>query len=366
MSRSVILLTGGVVIVAAAVFFLIGFGDPEDPYEIGPDGDTDVGLLEDPAATLQGTGTGEEAPLEVDAASVGEHSVSGVVLDPDGKPAAGIEVTAHFTNPQWDDPGGYNDYYGAAGQRRRAVMSFDNPGEEKPVSGRCLTDDDGRFTIEGLGYGSFQVKAHPKLPLISIRGSATISRTWQSSNLTIHLLRGAALAGKVVDAADQPVSAVVQANWTQSKAGVYRTWTSDAVRSSKEDGAFAMPAVPEGDLRFTVTIPGKLRVTGLKAKAPSDEPIVLRLPGGTGTVSGTVTDQKDAGVRGALVAFTLESGDDGARAKVQTVTDASGTYAFSGIPTGKLTQAQVLANGNGLAVVVQPLGVEGPAIVTTP
>ncbi|MDJ0975012.1 MAG: carboxypeptidase regulatory-like domain-containing protein [Planctomycetota bacterium] len=346
MSRSVILLTSGVVLVAAAVFFLIGFDDPEDPYEIGTGDDTDVGVLDDPAATLQGTGTGEEAPLEIEATSVGEHSIAGVVLDPDGKPVAGIDVTAHYTNPQWDDPDGYNDYYGVEGQRRRALQAFDNPADdEKPVSGRCVTDADGRFTIEGLGYGSFRVTAHPELPLISVRGSATISRTWQSSNVTLHLLRGGPLAGKVVDAADRPVAAVVQANWTESKAGVYRSWTSDTVRSSKEDGTFAMPAVPEGDLRFTVTIPGKLRVNGLKAKAPSDEPIVLRLPGGSGAVTGTVTDQEDKAVRGALVALTIEAGDEGARSKVQAVTDASGSYAFSGIPTGNVTNATVLANG---------------------
>lgn len=346
MNRSVLLLTCGVVLAAAAAYLLLATGEPADPYEVGPDGGPGLTLPEDPAASLQGTGTGNDATLAIEPASVGEQRIAGIVLDPEGKAAAGVEVVARFTNPQWDDPDAFNEYHGAVGQRRRAARRFNDPAAEaEAVSGRATTDTGGRFIIEGLGYGTFQLRARVEPPLLSLGASATISRTWQTGDTTLRLLRGVPLAGKVVDAADRPVAAVIRATWNQSKAGVYRSWRSDPIHSQEEDGAFALPAAPAGTLSFAVTVPGKLRVTNLEATAPSETPIVLRLPGGGGVVGGKVTDQTETAVRGALVIFTLEGAEGSGRSTVQAVTDASGTYAFRDIPTGTLANVQVLAPG---------------------
>lgn len=341
MTRPVVLIALGLAVAAALVLAFVDLGSSEDPYDDGglpvePGAETD-----EAGGGLRGSGTSSEKALVADAV-VGKEFVHGQVLGPDGKPVAGIDVTAHYTTPNWDDPKGYNAFYGAAARAARSRDAIVAPRlDYPPESGRATTDAKGTFRIEGLRRGSYTVRAHPSVPLVSSNASASISKVWNTGAVTIHLVPGTPIRGRVVNTADEPVDAVVSVGWSGDVGGGRVTWNARPTKTDEGKGTFTFAAVPEGELGFTVTVPGVLKLAGLKAKSPSEEEIVLRLPLGGGQLSGTASDIEGTAIAGAQVTMLIEQ--DEQKVTVTTKTDATGLYVFTDLPNGELKSAEVIA-----------------------
>ena len=216
----------------------------------------------------------------------------GRVLDLEGRPLEGVEVTA-----------------AASGVRDAAVL-------------RARTNVDGHFTLPDLPGGRFDLHAHrADFSPTTVRGldlaellalaaehdaSRGAPRDTPVDLGTLLLERGAILRGRVVDAAGEPIPGV--AVWTvdpddeRAEALLVRPPRQPPAAFSDPDGAFAAPGMPpDGRRHVLLRAEGYLpRALALVAASDRLEVTLVRAAG----TRGRVVDEAGAPVVGAEISLT--------------------------------------------------------------
>lgn len=229
-------------------------------------------------------------------------SVSGRVLDADGEPVAGVDVSVQMDDAPWG--------------RGRGVAS-DGDGRyrlpEVPPGLRTLvaqSDDGGRAALE------IEVKAG-------------------ENSLDFHLEGGFTLSGTVVDERDQPVGGarVALVAYEAQLPGRPRQAISAA------DGGFTLRGVGKGRMSFVASAPGYADATlgPLPVEGPRDD-LVFRLTQGGGLLTGTLRglDLRELG-SAEVMAMSSASWKRG-------IVDARGLYRVVGVAPGDW-RVQATADG---------------------
>jgi len=256
------------------------------------------------------------APLPAPKAKAG--TVSGVVTGPDGKPLPNAVVRVAVVPKE-------------TGARFR-------PGPAPPKPSTAKTAADGTFKIEGLPEGSIAVRVEaPGL------APASADKVPSGASLTLKLKPGVPVVGRVLDLKTQrPVAgATVRA---LEKAGIPFGREAAHTGTTAEDGTFKIADCAPGLVQLEAIAPARARarIEDALARAPRAEetldPAVHTLylqPGGK--LSGRVTGPDGKPLEGATVVAAAAEGNlfamfrEGGNGET---TDASGRYAFEGLPAG--------------------------------
>lgn len=230
------------------------------------------------------------------AGSASFSSVSGTVLDPDGRPVA------------------------------RAVVNCD----EKNLT--TTTSEDGSFTLgpEAADCNAFAI--HP-----GFNASERTMLRGGDGNV-LRLLRGGAISGVVVDESGSPVKNFLLAIESFSPKG--ESGPSPGMGRSQQvadpSGQFTLGRLSPG--RYVLTVSGEgrppTRSDGIDVEAGSTTSNVRITLARGASLSGTVLDAESRkpveGARVALDAITTT----GANAIKEAVSDANGAYTLEGVPPG--------------------------------
>lgn len=341
---------GGIVVLAAAaaaVWFFVGSSPSQEPYV------EEDGAPEDAAAVTDPALAGGRRPSAVAAAATPAFvgTIRGRVVLADGKGVAGVPLQVRLLGATWDRPPSVEP--SARGRReteslQRTFASLDDPkpgegdGDTPPVA-TTESGPDGRFSVRVEGLGAYSVLAKPAPPLCRVSVVAMVRREQADPSVVIVLVEGGSLRGKVVDAEDRPLAAVVGGSWTSSeRAGVILGTTTDPAT-----GEFALAGVPTGRAALTVRIAGRGE-WAVRTPVPAPEPFVIRVPSG-GVVVGRVTDGAGAPVADVelLVASgpreAPPSGASSSRARGRSAAD--GSFRIAGLLPGRVSAVSMLAPG---------------------
>jgi protocatechuate 3,4-dioxygenase beta subunit len=251
----------------------------------------------------------------------GAATIAGTVLDPKGLPVAGAFVRAVAQT--------------AGGQQRAG----DAPEE---VSGL-----DGRFTIDGLSAGTYTLGARqPGYPSVVKRDVPAGER-----RVELRLSRGGALAGRVVRADGQPVTAFTVAlllaessSDTPERRARRDRPINEEYPFENSDGTFQFNGLEPETYDVLVTsvggISGSLKGVPLAA---GDEKRGLR-----------IVVNEGAALRGRVVDHTTGAPVTGVRAVIDTPgkspnaqSDTVGTFVIKGVPQGQRLRVDLGSRGTG-------------------
>jgi len=326
-------------------FLLVGLlGDPggEGGEATAPDV-VDARSGEDELARLKGT-----ARAEAQTATSAAYVIEGRVVDADGEGVAGCRVGARCSSASRRDPRDPSTWTRAATSGWGLGATGGYMGIDDPLA-LCFvptqhgtTDEGGDFEIPVHDAGSWSVRALVEAPLVGSSGSAYFGPTRTRAHVELRVVEGVPLEGRVVDGHGKGVTAVVRGGIRQ---GDRTRWTADPVETRASDGRFSYAALPQGDGLFSVTIPGRLRLGGLKVKLPHEGVWTIRLDQAGGTVAGHVTDGSSAGVVGATVVVQVGDGSTSTVGLARGTSDEEGAYRLEGLPTGALTRVLVGRDG---------------------
>jgi len=200
------------------------------------------------------------------------------------------------------------------------------------ISGR-FSDDDGRFTLEGLHEGEWMLRAEAKnTPACSPQ---QIRVPGQSSVLTLTLASGCTVSGTVVDPKGKPVrSARVRADPERDESSRFVfNGNKKFSASSDAEGRFEITGIPPGPMKLLATsdewaAPEPQTLDLAPGQKREQLQIVLRTPG---RIVGLVLDL--AGRTDAGRPISLSGGDGGGWQ--QTTSDANGRFAFEKLSPGE-------------------------------
>lgn len=329
--------------VAAAVF-LLRREDPTWPV----DGDPVGAEAPDEGAREIGLEAGRRPASAIarPAETVRQGTLRGRVVTKEGQPVAGVPIHVVAT---WSGRRGGLIEAADRGKTETARVSklladLDRGSSEPDGEVRATSDAEGRFAFDVASETSYRVIARASPPLASATGHAHVGAPQHEANVTLVLLEGVALHGRVLDMADQPVAATLTGTWNTG-GGV--AGNLSPLATDPATGAFAWAVVPAGSAVLTVRLAGRMDLN-VRTPVPAEEPFVVRVPAG-GVVEGRVTDPSGAALRGVdLLVVTsprsppavgLLSGH--ARAK----TGDDGSYRIDGAPAGRVTSVSMLAPG---------------------
>jgi hypothetical protein len=235
---------------------------------------------------------------------VSGESISGIVLDPQGAPAAGARVSTRV-----------------AQTRRR----FRGKGARAPKV--VLADAEGRFVLDGLAAGTYDVTAESGSDEAGYAPALARGVDTGTDDVVLQLGRGSHVAGRVLALPDRrPVADASVFTRTAEPAG----WTRSARTAG--DGSFTLGGLPAGALAIVAEAPnhppGEVEV---EVPAAGGDVYVEVLLSVGGTISGHVLDATGAPKEGAIVQAKLEGrklSSDSAEV------GPDGSYAFRGLPAG--------------------------------
>ncbi len=249
--------------------------------------------------------------------------VAGVVLAPDGSPAARALVEAWAAPVMlrnvltWDDP-------------LRALRAAQAPG---PVLGSVWTDGSGRFALPLARGGELVLRAR-KGDVVSPALTA-LDYSRDTGTIVLRLARGARASGRVVDVSGRPVRDAVVQLFAAPRTMTYRfegpalaaAVRTPAVRTDAS-GRFVLPAVPPG--HYAVAVRHERFVPAWRSwVAVPGARLSFRLaPGQTLTGLVTVGGEPAPGTRLLLVPR------DQTLLAQETVASADGRFSFSRVPLG--------------------------------
>jgi len=305
--------------------------DSADGEDASPDAEEGPALKGSGARVPGSHGTG-----------TGRFRIHGKVVNAKDEPMPGVRVELMRTVHRWPGPGyASNLEFNVVRIRARARALLAGRDQSLRTVGEVTADEEGRFEFRVSEGGSHYVYARPALPAAGGYASAyLIDKQKESAEVTLKILDGAPLEGRVEDTAGKPIAALVR--------GTRSGWRGEV--ESGASGTFQFPAVPLGELSLSLTLTSGRQITGFSAVAPSDRPVVLRVPAGSGTVSGTVSSPDGDAVAGALITLYLAlPAMDGSEKKpaieLAAQTDDAGHYAFSDLPSGEFTRLNAVATG---------------------
>jgi len=348
MARGGVVAVGVVVLaaVAAVAGLWWGFGAP--PASVP------VVECEDPAEVADAAATGGELaagrrPGTVASAVVAAGytaTIRGRVTGPKGAPAPGVLVLLRAAGGS-DDRGGVDPAHRGKAETettQRWLASLDAPTVEDDAGAlRVTTGPDGRFTVTVDRPSNWSAEARPAPPLCGARGYLWLRREVNEGTISITLATGDALRGRVVDASDAPLAAVVSGAWTAADA----SGAIAPVATDPATGAFTLGAVGVGNAMLTVRVAGRCELT-VRTPVPAPEPFVIRVPAG-GTIAGRVTDPAGAALADVDVLITSgprEAPSTGvATVKARGKSAADGSYRVVGLAPGRVQTVTMLAPG---------------------
>jgi len=263
-------------------------------------------------------------------------AIAGTLHWADGKPGVDIVVDVSFDRSQMAGMGAFNALKGARGEAR--------------------TDAEGRFRVQGLGPGPFNVEARKLAPedeaewkdkpVLERRRHEHRARAEGvkpgTEELALVLRPPSGIRGRVVDAADVPVAKFtvvagavgkgMMAELGQEKRSEpFESETGEFRLASLHDGTWKLSAQAEG---FAASEPIEI----VLPLAPDAAEIVVRLERAA-SVRGFVRAPDGQPVAGALVAL-----DDGqptwmramsSSKQIETRSDASGRFDLTGLKPGR-------------------------------
>ncbi|WP_437733833.1 carboxypeptidase regulatory-like domain-containing protein [Sorangium sp. So ce1335] len=232
-------------------------------------------------------------PRETTTASAGP--IRGVVLDPEGRPAAGATVRCS------DEPG----------------LS-------------ASADADGRFELPPEADGCTATAAHPPF------GDAAPTRVAAGADNALHLIAAGSIAGEVVDPSGRPVDAYLLAieSFVPAGSGAHGRVNGRARKVSDPGGAFQLDDLAPGRYVLTASAAGRppARSAPIDVEAGrTTRPVRIVLPQGA-TLRGRVIDAES---RAPIVEAQVEldsATSSGANAISLALTDSNGDYELEGVP----------------------------------
>jgi len=263
------------------------------------------------------------------------QSVAGRVSYVDGKPAAGATVELSFDRSQAAGLGAMNAREGA--------------------QGKATADAEGHFSIGGLGNGPFTLRGsamppgtslapNQKQEDVELRARAD-GVTPGTLDLQLVLREGAALQGRVVDGAQQPVRKFKLTLQHEGK-GPLAALGQDSEERSLDDpaGRFKVGGLAEGTWKLWITAENFANSDATSVSVPqapdAPELVVTLLP--CSSASGRVVSAHGEPVGGAKV--TLDAGGpawqraiSGAPPDPESESDADGSFRLAGLKPGKVT-----------------------------
>ncbi len=324
------------------------FGNSTDPGD-----DPGLGEFDDDALPTDD----EDGPGLVGAArtttggaptSVGRYPIRGRVIGPEGEAVGdvAIHVRADGRAMEPSDPSTWGQ--SLAEVQQRVLDPYEkSPDEQNPLVAEGRADAEGRFEVRVPRFGKFRVYALPRAPRVGTFQSVSLHKSAESADTLLHVLAGAELRGRVLDAKDKPLAVQVRARLSGMVDGVYRAWASDRLESSASDGTFHLPAAPLGRVRFELMLSSGLRVSGFSTEVPHDGVFTMRLAATGGAVEGVVTDASQTPVAGAHVVVSVRAEKtetrDASSTGARVTTDAEGRYRIEGLPAARLSTIRAVA-----------------------
>lgn len=216
-----------------------------------------------------GSGSGGEIRLET------LRTISGTAVDADGKPIAGLLVSA---TPHSDSP------------------------QEEPEYAIAVTDDQGRFHLDGLRALRLQMFALPIGDLEFEVVQADLRRT-ERTTVALKATREERLRGVVLDERKKPVGGAMVSFLPPQAPLLYVSYDTElATTRTAGDGSFRLHS-PVGAIRLAVIHPDYAAgvTEPLEADRSKRKPLVVTLRDGV-EVRGLVVDSGDQPVGGAAIA----------------------------------------------------------------
>lgn len=233
---------------------------------------------------------------------------------------------------------------------RRSFAEVDDPKSTENTNDPSATSDkEGKFEIPVTSFGGYSMTALPAGGRVGGWAWANLTRDKPVGHVTIKLLPGAPLAGRVVDVGDKGVASFVSAVWTVVPDEGNQTIVNIPQVTSDASGAFTLAAVPDGKGTLSVRVAGRGTFGGFKVVTPTKEVVVLRIGGG-GVVRGRVVDTAGQAVAAADVSISTSatrSVPDGSprNALIRGKTGPDGTYRIEGLVPGAVKSVMVAAAG---------------------
>ncbi len=222
------------------------------------------------------------------------------------------------------------------------------------------SDEEGRFSIEGLLVGEYSVEAGAEGYLSPEDAPKVEVQAGSLAEIEIVLEDGGSIGGVVVDENDEPIlGARIRA---RSALG---GWRSGGQTSARDDGTFTMKSLRPGEYRVSASkgvwggkalmglgkgdddVQGELAVVAVGKTAQ----VKLVVQSQKGTITGTVVDEQGKPVSDAFIDSQRQSQAAGAsksraRSRVRwgqrwskklTLTDMDGRFTLSGLGDGRYT-----------------------------
>ncbi len=234
--------------------------------------------------------------------------LEGVVVDEEGKPAAGVSIHAN-----WNYEGGVQ-------------AGADTPGR---MNGSDTTDEEGRFSIYGLKEGKYRLRIWQP----GVYSTRPLAQTG-TTDIRVVLMKAGQLSGRVTSLGAPVVSAHVTAQIGTTRPDGQTNWEHIGWSRTDGDGHFRLDSLPP-DRAFKLRIRHdghkQLEIEGVRA---SDQRQTYVLDRGI-RIGGIVVNGEGNPVGGVTLSVRVES-EHGRQSK--TVTSApDGRFEASGLDQGQIT-----------------------------
>lgn len=341
MGRAIAWVLLGAGLIAAAAFLLLdptGGHDPLDaPGKDEPSAQPGAALR---APSLHAAGRRPEA-----IAGAGTYVVRGRVVDERDVPAGALPVDVYRVG-RARGPAGGGATAGESVARFLATMA-DPQAAEPTLVATVETDAQGAFVFLSEEPARYECRARPPPPAVGTYSQVSLHDGRPEGEVTLHVMEGSALVGRVLDARDGPVAASLKARWWSRGEAASRNWTSGLFENDPQDGSFRIAAVPTGMVYFAVYVHGGPKLTGISVQTPHEGELLIRVPSGGGVVQGKVTDPEGRPVPGTALVLVVTSPKEagGVTSSARSTSNAAGVYRLEGLPAGLLARVEALAEG---------------------
>lgn len=218
------------------------------------------------------------------------------------------------------------------------------PPTDEDAAARTRSGEDGRYTVEGLGDGTYEVRAEVE---DGARGSgrAVVPLDGARVECNVDVVGGdERLSGRVVRSDGSPWTGIVLVEAGATGRGMPGILGAAVPTRTDAAGAFEAKGFAPGEVTVTAIEPGAFRVASAPVRLPRAEPFVLTIDAALVSIAGHVV-AADGGqpIAGATVTAGGQSGGYGMYLAQQT-TGADGAFALK-VPAGDRSGVMVTAEG---------------------